>query len=164
MSGEDDEADATVHRCDYCRQVCPSETRTLERQGETYEFCSRACRDALADSDRIFTEYHGFRRLETGVSVLDGALPEGVPRNSFVLLSDLPGSRVEAIQAELVWRALGRGEPAVYVSFLEPPGVRHPGFRLPRVERPPPPSSRERSASWIASPTAWPTGAACTIG
>jgi KaiC/GvpD/RAD55 family RecA-like ATPase len=121
MGGEDDGREAGIHRCDYCRQICPAERHTLELEGDAYEFCSRACRDALAESDRVFTEYHGFHRLDTGVSALDGALPEGVPRNSFVLISDLAGSRAEAIQAELVWRALQRGEPAVLVSFLEPP-------------------------------------------
>jgi KaiC/GvpD/RAD55 family RecA-like ATPase len=121
MSEEGDGSAPTIHRCDYCPQFCPGGTVTLQQGGETYEFCSQACREALAEGDRVFTEYHGFRRLETGVSALDGSLPEGVPRNSFVLLSDLPGSRVEAIQAELIWRALQRGEPAVFVSFLEPP-------------------------------------------
>jgi KaiC/GvpD/RAD55 family RecA-like ATPase len=37
------------------------------------------------------------------------------------MLTDLAGTRTEAMQAELVWRALQRGEPVVYVSFLEPP-------------------------------------------
>lgn len=69
----------------------------------------------------MFTQYHGFRRTPTGVAPLDDALPQGVPRNSFVLLSDLAGTRSEAVQAELVWRALQRGEPVVVVSFLEPP-------------------------------------------
>lgn len=111
----------TIRRCDYCRLPVPGEASTLDSNGVTYEFCSAACRDALDGADRVFTQYHGFRRLPTGVSALDGALPQGVPRNSFVLLTDLAGTRSEAIQAELVWRALQRGEPVVYVSFLEPP-------------------------------------------
>jgi len=119
--GGSDEAESAVHRCDYCRLPIPATPVSMEIGGDVYEFCSNACRDAMAEADGVFTEYHGFRRLETGVSALDGSLPEGVPRNSFVLLSDLAGSRVESIQAELVWRALQRGEPAVFVSFLEPP-------------------------------------------
>jgi len=111
----------TVKRCDYCRLPVPGSARTLEREGITYQFCSSTCRDALKTADRVFTEYHGSRRLATGVSALDSSLPQGVPRNSFVLLTDLAGTRSEAIQAELVWRALQRGEPVVYVSFLEPP-------------------------------------------
>ncbi|PSQ60368.1 MAG: recombinase RecA [Halobacteriales archaeon SW_9_67_25] len=110
-----------IRRCDYCRLPVPGQSRTLDSDGVTYEFCSAACRDALEGADRVFTEYHGFRRMLTGVSALDSSLPQGVPRNSFVLLTDLAGTRSEAIQAELVWRALQRGEPVVYVSFLEPP-------------------------------------------
>jgi KaiC/GvpD/RAD55 family RecA-like ATPase len=87
----------------------------------TYEYCSAACRDAQGDTDRAFTQYHGFRRYDTGVDALDASLPQGVPRNSFVMLTDLAGTRSEAILAELVWRALQRGEPVVYVTLLEPP-------------------------------------------
>jgi KaiC/GvpD/RAD55 family RecA-like ATPase/YHS domain-containing protein len=124
-TGEDEETgeepSPSIHRCDYCRLPIPATPLEMEIEGTTYEFCSAACREALADSDRVHTEYHGFRRLETGVSALDASLPEGVPRNSFVMLTDLAGSRMEAIRAELVWRALQRGEPAVLISFLEPP-------------------------------------------
>lgn len=110
-----------IRRCDYCRLPIPAGAVTADHDGVTYEFCSPACREALETGDRVFTEYHGFRRLQTGVSALDAALPEGIPRNSFVLLADLAGTRTEAIQAELVWRALQRGEPVIYMSFLEPP-------------------------------------------
>lgn len=110
-----------VQRCDYCRLPCPTETVTLDRDGDTYEFCCESCRQALAESDRVFTQYHGFRRASTGVSALDRSLPQGMPRNSFVMLTDLAGSRSEALLAELAWRALQRGEPVVIVSFLEPP-------------------------------------------
>jgi KaiC/GvpD/RAD55 family RecA-like ATPase len=107
--------------CDFCRLPIPESAVTAERHGETYRYCSAACRDAVEDSGSVFTQYHGFRRTPTGVAPLDDALPQGVPRNSFVLLSDLVGTRSEAVQAELVWRALQRGEPVVVVSFLEPP-------------------------------------------
>jgi YHS domain-containing protein len=99
-----DAAAATIRRCDYCRLPVPGQSRTMEHEGVTYEFCSATCRDALETADRVFTEYHGFRRLRTGISALDSSLPHGVPRNSFVLLTDLAGTRSEAIQAELVWR------------------------------------------------------------
>ncbi|WP_123539090.1 ATPase domain-containing protein [Halosimplex salinum] len=108
-------------RCDFCRLPIPDESVTAQYHGETYAYCCESCRDAAQDSDRVFTQYHGFRRVPTGVAPLDESLPQGIPRNSFVLLTDLAGTRTEAIQAELVWRALQRGEPAVYVSFLEPP-------------------------------------------
>ncbi|MEF8782912.1 MAG: ATPase domain-containing protein [Haloarculaceae archaeon] len=119
-AGSADDSEA-IRRCDYCRLPIPSQSMTLDHDGDTYEFCSTPCRDALETADRVFTEYHGFRRLDTGVSALDSSLPQGVPRNSLVLLTDLAGTRTEAIQAELVWRALQRGEPVVYMSFLEPP-------------------------------------------
>jgi len=121
--GEDASAESGehVHRCDYCRLPIPADPVHLDQDGVTYEFCSAACREAIESAEKVFTEYHGFRRLRTGVSALDGSLPEGVPRNSFVMLTDLAGTRTEALQAELVWRALQRGEPVVYVSLLEPP-------------------------------------------
>ena len=108
-------------RCDFCRLPVPGDPVTAQYHGESYAYCSESCREAARDSDKVFTQYHGFRRVPTGVAPLDESLPQGVPRNSFVLLTDLAGTRTEAIQAELVWRALQRGEPAVYISFLEPP-------------------------------------------
>jgi len=108
-------------RCDFCRLPVPGDPVTAEYDGDTYSYCCECCRDAARDSEKVFTQFHGFRRVPTGVAPLDESLPQGIPRNSFVLLTDLAGTRTEAIQAELVWRALQRGEPAVYVSFLEPP-------------------------------------------
>lgn len=110
-----------VSRCDYCRLPIPKETVESENEGHTYSFCSESCRDAQADNEELFTEYHGYRRFRPGVSALESSLPQGIPRNSFVMFTDLAGTRTEAIQAELVWRALQRGEPVVFVSFLEPP-------------------------------------------
>ena len=93
----------------------------MDHEGERYEFCSESCRDALRDHDQVFTEYHGFRRFRPGVSALEASLPQGIPRNSFVMLTDLAGTRNEAVQAELAWRALQRGEPVIVMTFLEPP-------------------------------------------
>jgi KaiC/GvpD/RAD55 family RecA-like ATPase len=115
MSGDD------PGRCDYCRLPCVAGTVVTEHDGSRYRFCSAACRDALDRHEHVFTEYHGFRRFSPGVSALDAALPVGVPRNSLVMLSNQPGTRDEALRAELAWRALQRGEPVVVVSFLEPP-------------------------------------------
>jgi KaiC/GvpD/RAD55 family RecA-like ATPase len=116
-----DDADGAIQRCDYCRLPIPRDAVTRDHEAVTYRYCSAACRDAVETSDRVFTQFHGFRRFDTGVSVLDSSLPQGIPRNSFVMLTDLAGTRTEAIKAELVWRALQRGEPVVYVTFLEPP-------------------------------------------
>ncbi|MFC7139435.1 ATPase domain-containing protein [Halosimplex aquaticum] len=108
-------------RCDFCRLPIPGEPITAECDGEQYDYCCKSCRDSSREREKVFTQYHGFRRVPTGVAPLDESLPQGIPRNSFVLLTDLAGTRTEAIQAELVWRSLQRGEPAVFVSFLEPP-------------------------------------------
>ena len=116
-----DGADQERGRCDFCRLPVPGDPVTAEYDDDTYSYCCECCRDAARDSEKVFTQFHGFRRVPTGVAPLDDSLPQGIPRNSFVLLTDLAGTRTEAIQAELVWRALQRGEPAVYVSFLEPP-------------------------------------------
>ncbi len=113
--------DTGGERCDFCRLPCPVDPVTAEHDGVTYEFCSPSCREALTESERVFTAYHGHRRFRPGVSGVDAALPEGMPRDSFVLLSGQSGTRDRAVQAELVWRTLQRGEPAVVVSFLEPP-------------------------------------------
>ena len=113
--------DRDVDLCDFCRLPISKDPVVLERDGENYEFCTEACRDAMLDSERVCTEYHGFRRTETGIDGLDRSLPEGLPRNSFILLSHEVGSRVHSVLNELVWRALKRGEPAVVVTFTEPP-------------------------------------------
>jgi KaiC/GvpD/RAD55 family RecA-like ATPase len=114
-------APAKQRRCDFCRLPIPGDPVTLDHDDDTYEFCSERCRSALESEDRVFTQYHGFWRTPTGVKPLDESLPQGIPRNSFVMLTDLAGTRTEAIRAELVWRTLQRGEPAVVVTFLEPP-------------------------------------------
>jgi KaiC/GvpD/RAD55 family RecA-like ATPase len=107
--------------CDFCRLPRPTDPVTMECDSTVYEFCTEACRDAMAETDRVFTEYHGFRRIRTGVSGLDSFLPQGFPRNSFVLLANDEGARDDALRAELVWRALERDEPAAVVTFTEPP-------------------------------------------
>ena len=111
----------TDRQCDYCRLPIPGSGVTGEHEGETYTFCSEGCRDALEGADKVFTQHHGFRRTPTGVGPIDESLPQGVPRNSFVMLTDLAGTRTGSVRAELAWRALRRGEPVVFVTFLEPP-------------------------------------------
>jgi KaiC/GvpD/RAD55 family RecA-like ATPase len=122
MTGEEtDDGDPSDRNCDYCRLVVPGEPVTAEYEGVTYHFCSAPCRETLLEEDRVFTEYHGGRRFDPGVSALRAGLPQGIPRNSFVLISGEPGTRDEALYGELVWRALQRGEPAVIVAFLDTP-------------------------------------------
>jgi KaiC/GvpD/RAD55 family RecA-like ATPase len=110
-------------RCDFCRQPIPATPVERTVEDRTYRFCSETCNEAQADADRVFTRYHGHRRFDPGVAALDETLPQGCPRNSFCLLSGQAGTRGSAIIAELCWRALQRGEPAVYVTFREPPSA-----------------------------------------
>lgn len=114
-------------RCDFCRlhlpggDVAAEQAVSRERDGVIYRFCSSTCAETLESQERVFTEYHGSRYVQTGVSAIDRSLPQGLPRNSFVLLSGQSGTRDEAVLAELVWRALERGEPAIVVSYLDTP-------------------------------------------
>jgi len=116
-----DGSESEPRQCDFCRLPCPVDPVTAVHDGVTYTFCSPSCRATMAESDRVFTEYHGHRRFSTGVRGIDVALPEGMPRDSFVLVSGHPGARDDAVRAELIWRTLQRGEPVVVVAFLEPP-------------------------------------------
>jgi KaiC/GvpD/RAD55 family RecA-like ATPase len=111
----------TEGRCDFCQSRFPVPPIEDEHGGETYAFCTESCRQAMAAADRVFTEYRGHRWMYPGVAALDAKLPQGILRNSMVLLSAQPGTRESELHAELVWRALNRGEPAVVVSFQEPP-------------------------------------------
>jgi KaiC/GvpD/RAD55 family RecA-like ATPase/YHS domain-containing protein len=119
--GEANDGGPEDRKCDYCRLSIPEEPVTTEHEGVTYRFCSEPCRETLLEEDRVFTEYHGSRRFDPGVSALRAGLPQGLPRNSFVLVSGQPGTRAEALYGEVVWRALERGEPAVVVAFLDTP-------------------------------------------
>lgn len=107
--------------CDFCRLPIPGQPiRTMVGQDE-YTFCTQACQDELDRLDSVSTAFHGSRKVHLGISGLDRYLPQGIPRNSFILLSGEPGTRKDALGVELVWRTLQRGEPAVVVSFTEPP-------------------------------------------
>jgi len=107
--------------CDFCRLPRSDGTVEATVDGETYAVCSVHCRDAMLDADRVFTRYHGHRRFSPGIAAIDAVLPQGCPRNALVLCSCQAGTRAGSFQAELVWRALQRGEPAVLVTFQEPP-------------------------------------------
>ena len=108
-------------RCDHCALPCPDEPVVDEFDGWTYRFCSDACRAVFRERGIVATVYQGFRRCKTGVSVVDEQLPAGFPRNAFVLIESATGTAEEALQAELVWRRLRKGEPVVYVAYQEPP-------------------------------------------
>ncbi|WP_255198328.1 RAD55 family ATPase [Halorarius litoreus] len=109
--------------CAFCRLPIPETPVERTVDGAARQFCSNACGDAYVRTDAAFEEDHGHRRAVTGVSALDASLPEGYPRNAFVLVPGEAGTRDRALGAELVWRTLQRGEPVVFVSFQEPPGA-----------------------------------------
>jgi KaiC/GvpD/RAD55 family RecA-like ATPase len=128
-------------RCDYCRLPIPLDPVTTDRDDTSYQFCSKTCRTAMEERDRVFTEYHGHRRITTGVEGLSRGLPQGLPRNAFVLLSGQAGTRKDAVLAELAWRRLQQDDPVVFVTFQEPPAAMVQTFLtldwnvIPYVER-----------------------------
>lgn len=107
--------------CDFCRLRIVERPIRAKIDGQEYAFCSASCRDELERTESVFTQYHGYRRTRLGIAGLDPYLPEGMPRNAFVLLSSEPGTRIDAISTELLWQTLRRGEPAVAVTFTESP-------------------------------------------
>ncbi|MDZ7702058.1 MAG: ATPase domain-containing protein [Halobacteriales archaeon] len=118
---EPSDGSAAELRCDFCQSSIPEAPVVLEREEADYRFCTEACRDAMGDADRVFTSFRGHRQFDPGVAALGSNLPQGLLRNSFVLVSSQPGTRDAAMLAELAWRTLQRGEPAVVVSFNQPP-------------------------------------------
>lgn len=116
-----DPVDNGATRCDNCGLPIPCSAVTERLHGRTYHFCSESCRGAFHDHAAESTSIHRFKRRPFDVDGIDDQLPEGFPRNSFVLLSSMPGTAEESVHAELVWRTLRRGEPVVVVVFEEPP-------------------------------------------
>lgn len=115
-----------TRRCTFCgypipevpgapHDVTPGEGTPVE------DFCSRTCRQAAVDGAEPFTGRHDYKYLPTGVPVLDTLLPRGIRADSLVLLRGDVGTRRHELQVELAWHALARGEPVVYLSYLEPP-------------------------------------------
>ncbi|MFX1511360.1 MAG: RAD55 family ATPase [Promethearchaeota archaeon] len=59
--------------------------------------------------------------LKSGVSVLDVALPEGVPRRAFIVVGGEAGTGKTVLLTELAWRALERGEHVIYAILENDP-------------------------------------------
>lgn len=55
------------------------------------------------------------KNFNTGVEVLDTLLPDGMPRNVLSLVTGEAGTGKSVLLAELAYRALVRGEPAIFV-------------------------------------------------
>ncbi len=102
--------------CDHCHYPIPGEAE----ESDDGRYCSDACREAAADGSTM-AEPSAYKRVVTGVEPIDSLVPNGVPADSLLLLSGDEGTRRTELGIELVWRALERGEPAVVVSFANPP-------------------------------------------
>ncbi|MFD1563497.1 ATPase domain-containing protein [Haloarchaeobius amylolyticus] len=101
--------------CDHCHYPIPSEPVA----SDDGRYCSVACREA--DDNATLPDPQAYKRVVTGVEPIDSLVPNGIPADSFVLLSGDEGTRRAELGIELVWRALERGEPAVVVSLANPP-------------------------------------------
>ncbi|RZH68366.1 RAD55 family ATPase [Natrinema altunense] len=102
--------------CDHCHYPIPGDPE----ESDDGRYCSIACREAAADESTL-PDPEAYKRFVTGVEPIDSLVPNGVPADSFLLLSGDEGTRRAELGTELVWRALERGEPAVVVSFANPP-------------------------------------------
>lgn len=107
-------------RCGFCGYEIPTAPVRSE-SGVLY--CSNRCRERHEDGIEPFANRTDFKYFTTGVSALDSLLPQGIPANSFVLLVGEVGSRHRGLQTELLWRKLTRGEPAIFITFADPPST-----------------------------------------
>lgn len=60
-------------------------------------------------------------RIVTGIKVLDNLLPNGIPRNSFIVIAGPGGSGKSFLVVNIAKQFLLRNEPAIYVTFDEDP-------------------------------------------
>ena len=104
-------------RCEHCGYQIPGNVRRSE---DGRGFCSQFCLEAF-DEEKPVPAADAYQRFETGIEPLDELVPSGLPADAFVLLSGEEGTRRRELLTEFVWRALERGEPAVYVAYADPP-------------------------------------------
>ncbi|GAB7019787.1 RAD55 family ATPase [Halostagnicola bangensis] len=112
------EHDGIGRQCDHCGYPIPQDPHQSDDAAVT--FCSLSCLEASEDGGSI-PDPAGYKRVVTGVEPLDALLLDGLPTDSFVLLSGDEGARREELLTELVWRALKRNEPAVALTYANPP-------------------------------------------
>ena len=58
--------------------------------------------------------------IPTGIEGLDKLLQGGIPRGAVLLLAGNPGTGKTTLAAKILYEILRRGEPGIYVSFVEP--------------------------------------------
>lgn len=115
------EGTTTRTRPDTC-QFCGYEVSGAPvRTSSGARCCSMRCRDAFEAGEEPFAGRMGFKYFTPGVSALDSLLPQGVPANSFLILTGDGGIRHRGLQTELLWRTLLRNEPAVVITYVDPP-------------------------------------------
>ncbi len=56
----------------------------------------------------------------TGIPGLDKLMAGGLPRGSILLLAGNPGTGKTTLAAKIIYEGLRRGEPGLYLSFVEP--------------------------------------------
>ncbi|MEM1541108.1 MAG: RAD55 family ATPase [Ignisphaera sp.] len=60
-------------------------------------------------------------KIVTGIKILDTLLPNGIPRNSFIVIAGPGGSGKSFLVINIAKQFLLRNEPAIYVTFDEDP-------------------------------------------
>ena len=104
--------------CDHCHYPIPGDPEETDEG----QFCSTACREAAGDDEEeTMPDPSAYKRIVTGVEPIDSLVPNGVPADAFVCLSGEAGTRRSELETELVWRAIERGEPAVFLTATTPP-------------------------------------------
>lgn len=61
------------------------------------------------------------KSLVTGIAALDKVLPRAIPRNTLTILAGELGTGKSVVMEELLWNALKRKEPCIFVNFEGPP-------------------------------------------
>jgi KaiC/GvpD/RAD55 family RecA-like ATPase len=59
--------------------------------------------------------------FKSGIRALDISLPEGIPRNSFILVSGESGTGKSVLIAQLIYERLKQGEPCILVCLDDSP-------------------------------------------
>ncbi len=77
-----------------------------------FDQCSRVVKEGVV----LMVE-----RIKLGMKLLDALMPDGFPRNVFVVIKGEPGTGKTTMMTELAFRTLERGEPVVMVVFGQTP-------------------------------------------